>query len=195
MKNPGYLIPALLVGLVALVPVASAATLEKGTVELQTNAAFVHSSYSFSGDHVGNTTLINLAAGVGYCVSSLFEIDGGLQLTHASFDDDGGGSSSATAFGFTAGVTANLPLSSESVVPFVGAGLGVLAFSGDAPSGSETSVTAPYVRGGLRVLVGNSASVNFGLAYAHQTNAEGVKDLNNNQIGLTVGISIFPNRH
>jgi hypothetical protein len=185
----------LLIGIAILVPVTFAATLEKGTVELQTNASFVHSSYSSSGEHIGNTTLVNVAAGVGYCVSSLFEIDGGLQVVHTSADVEGVGSISATAFGATGGVTLNLPLASESVVPFVSAGLGVLTFSGDGYSNSETALTAPYVRAGLRVLVGPMASVNFGLAYAHQTNAEGVKDLDNNQLGLSVGISIFPNRH
>ena len=115
-------------------------------------------------------------------------------MAHQSVDFGGfGGSSSATAFGMTGGVTLNFPAQGD-LVPFIGAGAGFVAYSGDAYSGATTTAIAPFVRGGIRVMVGSSASVNFGVAYDHQTNALGVKDLDGNEFGLDVGISLYPNR-
>jgi len=44
----------------------------------------------------------------------------------------------------------------------------------------------------LAVLVGSSASVNFGFGYQHQSSALGVTDLSANTIGLEIGVSVFP---
>lgn len=44
------------------------------------------------------------------------------------------------------------------------------------------------------MMVGSSASVNLGVAYDHQTHALGVKNLNGNEFGVEVGMSLYPNR-
>jgi hypothetical protein len=184
-----------MLGLAGALPAtpALAASLDAGTVEVRTSVQFSHASYSFQGDHVANTTLIDATAGVGYCFTSLFEIDGALQLLHQSADEEGGGSVSATAFGFSAGPTLNFSMAGN-IVPFVSAGAGILSHSGDGYENSKLTVIAPYARAGLRFMMGTAASLNLALSFAHHTRAEGVEDLTNNEFGLSAGLSIFPNR-
>jgi hypothetical protein len=168
---------------VAAAPSAGAAPLERGTVELAPAVSFSHASYSASGGG-GSVSLTTFAgsAGLGYCISDRAEILGNLIVTDIS-GDFGSGSS----VGLSGGVGFNFP-SGSNVVPFVQAQLGILTNSG----GGDTSLLLPTLEGGIRLLVGSSASVNIGVGFQHQTNALGVSDVSANVILLQLGVSIFP---
>jgi hypothetical protein len=77
-------------------------------------------------------------------------------------------------------------------VPFVRGSVGFLLNSGDLYVDDATTVIAPLLEGGLRVMVGRSASVNFVVGYLHRTNAFGVQDQTINSVTLGVGVSVFP---
>ncbi len=184
----------LLVLLLGMIPaVARSAALGTGTVELQLNGAFDHTSLSFDGTHVANITQIGLSPGVGYCVTRMLELEFALTVTHTSVEFEGESSESASGFGATGGLAINVP-TQGNVVPFVAAGIGALTYSGDGFENAKTSFIAPYIRGGIRVLVNDTGSVNFGLGYQHQTNYGGTEKLDNNAITASLGVSVLLNR-
>lgn len=181
-------------GMLAIVAApAHPATLEKGTVELTPSLSFSHNSFSFSGSDAGSLTNMVGSAQVGYCVTDHFEIGGGLLVNYQSIDVPGFGSESATSLGLVGGVQYNFP-SGGRTIPFVRGSLGILTNSGSLASGDQTTLIAPSLLAGLRVLVGNSASVNFGVGYQHLSDALGVQELSANTIGAEIGVSIFPRR-
>lgn len=167
--------------------------LGKGAIEISPSLAFSHSSYSSSGTTDLTTTTLDVSGLVGYFVSDLVELGGGPLASYQSVDLGGGffgGSQSATSIGLIGGVGLNF-VSSGNVVPFVRGSLGFLSNSGDV-SGTKTTIIVPLLEGGLRVMVGNSASVNFAVGYQHQSNALGVQDESANIVTLGVGVSVFP---
>lgn len=193
MKSHGAV--AALVVLVVLsgsvAPKAHAGALSKGTVELTPSLAFSHNSLSFLGTDVGSLTTLQSSVVVGYCVSDLLEVAGGPLVVRQSISDPGFGSESGTSIGFTGGVQLNFA-SGGQMVPFVRAAFGIVGNSGVLSLGTETTTIAPILVAGLRVLVGNSASVNFGVGYQHASKALGVQDLSSSTFGLDIGVSIFP---
>jgi hypothetical protein len=173
--------------------IATAATLREGTVELAPSMSLTRTSLSFLGSDAGSITSITGSARLGYCLTNRVEIDGELLVDHTSIDPPGSPSENATSIGIGGGLTFNFASSSQTI-PFLRFGLGILTNSGDLSAGTETTVLAPVIEGGLRVLVGSSASVNFAAQYEHAENAFGDPDLNANTFGLVVGVSVFPNR-
>ena len=188
MKALTATILVVLLGLTAAAP-AAAGGIEQGTVELVTNTGFSYSSYSEDGDGVSVTNL-RLGGSVGYFFTSLSELQVALLVDHTSIDIDGGGSASVTNTGMAVHYIANFATES-AIVPFIGAGAGVLAHGGDVGNADAASFIMPRILGGIRFLVGNSASVNLALSYEHQTNALGVEDVSGNVIMLDVGVSAF----
>ena len=175
-------------------PDAQAARLSKGTIELAPSLAFSHSSYSFSGSSSGSVSNLQSSIVLGYCTTHRVEIEGGLLISHQSVDTPGGPSASSSGIGFIGGVALNFTTTGR-MVPFVRGALGIVGNSGDLAPGSETTVIAPILSAGLRLLVGNAASVNFAVDYQHESSALGVQDLSANTLGLNVGVSIFPHGH
>ncbi len=159
-----------------------AAPLGKGTVELSPAASFTHSSNSSSGGGGFSVTQIAAALGIGYCCSDKLEILGGFLLNHISGDFGDG-----TSGGLSAGVGLNFA-SESNVVPYLRGQVGFLANSG----GADPSLIIPILEGAVGGLVGTGASVNFGAAYQHQTNALGITDVSGNVVGVQVGVSVFP---
>ena len=83
-------------------------------------------------------------------------------------------------------------MNGNTLVPFVGAGLG---FSSLSPGGGASSITTtviPIVEGGVRCLVGNSASINFLARYQHESSKIGGQTFSPNAFGIQVGLSVFP---
>ena len=196
MKRLGAI--AALVALAALAGIvatdAKAATLSKGTLELTPSLAFSHSSFSVSGSSAGSFSNLQSSTVIGYCFTDMVEIGGGLLVSHQSLDSQGGASTNATGIGLIGGVELNFA-SAGRMVPFVRGAFAIVRNSGDPAPSSETTFIAPALTAGLKLLVGNTASVNFAVDYQHESSALGVKDLSANTFGLEVGVSIFPRGH
>ncbi len=194
MRQPAaFLTVSLLaLGLASATP-SQSADLGKAAIELNPSLAYSHNSVSgFSGLDF-TTTSLDISGLVGYFVSDMVELGGGLLVTYESVDYEGlvGGAQSATAAGLIGGIALNFA-SSNNVVPFVRGSVGFLSNSGDLYIDNETTVIAPLLEGGLRVMVGRSASVNFVVGYQHRSDVFGVRDQSVNSVTLGVGVSVFP---
>jgi hypothetical protein len=176
----------------AVLPCSSlAASLEKGTLELETSVDLSHTAYSE--DAVGSRTNFEGTVGAGYSLTRMFQVGGGLLIGYHSGETDPGGSFSYSALGAAADVTVNFE-TPNILIPFVRAGVGFRNYSGDGYEDAKVGMVLPYVRGGVRVLVGNSASVNLSVAYRRIVNADGADGLDANNLSFAVGLSIFPIR-
>ena len=91
----------------------------------------------------------------------------------------------ATALGASAGMTYNFA-SKGMVIPFGAVAFGTLFNSGF--TFDNTSVLAPVLTGGVRVLVGSAGSVNLSLGYEHETDGH----VSVNRLVSAVGVSVFP---
>jgi len=170
-----------------------AASLEKGTLEVEGSVSFDHTSYSVSSQSQGTATDFAATLGGGYCLTRLIEVGGGLTMTHDAIEPEGGESISYSSYGGSVDVTLNFS-TPNNLVPFVRVGAGFQSFSGDGSEDAKMALIAPYVRAGVRVLVGNSGSVNLSAAFRHEINSGGVEDLNANGLSFAVGVSLFPIR-
>lgn len=197
MRRPAVLLVLMLLtlGLTNAAPSRSS-ELGKGAIELNPSLAYSHNSHSgYAGVDITTTTL-DVSGFVGYFVSDRLELGGALLVSRESLviGEDGGGSGSAqsaTAAGLVGGVALNFPASGR-LVPFVRGSVGFLSNSGDLYIDNSTTVIAPLLEGGLRVMVGGSASVNVVVGYAHRSNAYGVQDQTIRSVTLGVGVSVFP---
>ena len=194
MRTPVVILALALLASCALLPShAFAAALDKGTVEIEGSVSFDHASFSHSGEKLGTQTLFDGTLGAAYSLTRMFQVGGGLLFSASSFSPEGGSTSSDHAIGGSVDVTANFKTAS-GLVPFVRVGVGAMGFGGDNYPDAKTSVLAPLVRAGVRVLVADAGSVNLSLSYRHETNADGVDGDDANRFGLAVGISLFPVR-
>ncbi len=180
-------------GLLLLPCAAGAAALDPGTVELETSVALDHAGYSTSGHTLGTLTRVDGTVGAAYSVTRLVQVGGGLLLSHFAERPEGEASYSSSAYGLSGDVTLNFR-TPGGVVPFVRAGLGFEGFSGDGYEDAKTALLVPMLRAGVRVLVGDAGSVNLSVAYRHETNSNGTKDLDANRFGVAIGLSLFPVR-
>ena len=169
------------------------ATLEKGTVELTPAVSFSHNSFSFSGNDAGSTTILTGSGILGYCITNNFEVLGGLLVDYFSDDSPSGPSESATSLGLLGGIQYNFS-SGGQTIPYARGAIGILTNSGQLAFGDQTTILAPIFQVGMRVLVGSTASVNFGVGYQHRSDVLGVQDLSSNTFDIEVGVSIFPGR-
>jgi len=167
-----------------------AATLSPGTVELNPSFAFSSSRYFENGTLQFTTSTTNLNAFIGYCVSERLEPGGALIISRLSTDPGGGAGFSVTSAGLTGGVTLNFP-SSGKLVPYLRASAGFLDNSGDF-GGTDPTWLLPMLEGGIRAMVGSTASVNFLVGFQHQIHSGGEPDETANLITLGVGLSVFP---
>ena len=192
------LLRALCAAILLLLPVAAGAdSLAPGTLELAPSFSFGHSSLSASGNNLENSTTVNLNTTVGYCFTGPLELAGTVLLGYQSFSLGGGysASTSLTLTGITGGLIYNFNTASGPMIPFAEAGIGVVGYSGDLAVGTAATVIAPTVSIGTRVMVGHSGSVNFAFNYEHQLHAGGIDQVDANNFGLSVGMSLFPIRH
>jgi hypothetical protein len=189
MTRPTWFAAPLALAVIAVS--VNAGTIPEKTMEIEGRGSFSHDSFSAAGDDVGSTTEMNLSGTVGYAVTNAIQVVGGLQFQRASASPEGGDSSSFSGYGARAGARYNFTTQS-SIVPFVEAGMSFLAWSGDGYEDAKTTMGLPYVGGGARLLIGNSASINFGGQFERTTNALGVEDMDSNSFGFYTGISVFP---
>jgi hypothetical protein len=164
---------------------AAANQIAAGSIEFAPTVSFSHWNIKREGyGNVDTFTRLDLAPTVGLCFTPHYEVTGGLLARHQSTNGN-----SDTALGASAGLNYNFS-SGGSVIPFVGLGFGTLFYDGF--SFSDTSVLAPMVTGGIRVLVGPSAAVNLSLGYQHESNAQGEFNASSNRLVGSVGVSVFP---
>jgi len=155
--------------------------LPSGMIEITPTVAFNHSSTKREGyGNVDTFTQLDFTPTLGICVTNRWEATAGIAIRH--LDQNG---MNETGLGFTAGVLYNFP-AQGMLVPFVGGGFGALF--NDGFTFNNTALIAPSLTGGLRVLVGNSGSVNLSLGYQHETDNQ----VTQNQLLANVGVSLFP---
>jgi hypothetical protein len=160
---------------------ARADQLSTGSIELTPTVTFSHSSLKREGyANVDSFTQFDFDPTVGFCFTNHLEAIGGLLIRHESINGDG-----QTVLGASAGLTYNFEPQGK-VIPFLGAGFGT--FFNDGFSFTNTSVLAPALTGGIRMLVGNKASVNMSLGYEHETDGQ----VSTNRVRGGVGVSLFP---
>jgi len=153
---------------------AHAGSVPAGTVEIAPTFAYAHTSANGA-----STTVVSGGGYVGYAVTSLIEPRLRIAIDHF----DLGFGIAGTTNQMTAGATLNFPVSG-SVVPFVDAGAGFVRF------GDNSSAILPELGAGVRALIGNSTSLNIGVAYQRQTDQGTTEDV----VLVTLGVSFFLNR-
>jgi len=152
-----------------------------GSVEFSPKVSFSHSNMKREGyGNLDTFTELDLNPTLGFCVTEHWEVTGGMLVRHSQAND-----MKETNLGATAGAIYNFS-PKGSIIPFVGAGFGVLFNGGFAFD--NTAVLAPDLTGGVRVLVGNAASVNMSLGYRHETDGH----VHVNRMAAQVGVSLFP---
>lgn len=191
MRLSARMISLIMLAALLVVTSASAASLDKGTVEISYRFGFDHSSYSFDGVDAGSATTVELNGNVGYCITDLIELQGGLLYQHSSLDPEGGESTSGSLYGITGSLVFNFK-TSGNYVPYILAGLGVVGYDGDDYEDASSSLVLPQLAAGIRLMIKDAAAADFGVGYTHLTNAGGVEDLAANSLMMQIGISIFP---
>jgi len=165
--------------------VARCSQIAPGSVEFTPTVSFSHSNMKRQGyGNVDTFTKLEITPTVGFCVSNHYEVTGGFMTRHESTNGV-----SQTALGATAGLTYNFS-PQGGVIPYASFGFGALFYDGFSLNG--TAVLAPMLTGGVRVLVGSTASVNTSLGYQHESNAQGEFGVSANRLIAGVGVSLFP---
>ena len=170
----------------AVVPALASAVpaghqVSSGSIELSPSVSFAHSNLKREGyGNVESSTQFDLTPTVGFCISNHYEVTGGMLVRHTSSNGN-----SETVLGNTAGLIYNFS-PKGNIIPFVGGGFGVL-FNGGFTF-DDTAVLAPDLAAGVRVLVGNSGSVNLKLGYQHESDG----NVKVNRLVSAVGVSLFP---
>jgi hypothetical protein len=174
--------------LVLLSPLAArAASIEAGSLELNGFFTFQHTSAELDLDppfediDLGGT-VFDLEPGLGYFLNSNWEILGNLIFLHEEFSDF-----SEDHFGLKASAYYHFS-TTGSIIPFAGAGLGILTNGGDLDG--DTSIIVPELLVGVRWPFKQIISFNFSGGYRHQTNYLGV-DADADQVFLAAGFSVF----
>jgi hypothetical protein len=174
--------------MVLLTPLAArAASIEAKSLELNGFFSFQHTSATLEQDPPFNdidlgTTVFDLEPGLGYFLTSNWEIIGNLVFRHSSISDisvDNFGLKGSAYYHF--GTTG-------TVIPFAGAGLGILTNGGDADG--DTSIIVPELLVGVRWPFKDIISFNFTGGYRHQTNYLGT-DAGGDEVFLGAGFSVF----
>ncbi|MGB8658181.1 MAG: acyloxyacyl hydrolase [Candidatus Zixiibacteriota bacterium] len=159
----------------------------KGRIELGGGVDFTHYSYD-----AGSATYIAVMPRVGYFVIPKLAIEPTLMIINSSTSPKEGDSYSTTDFGAQVNVAYHFEGTSDAkYVPYLIGGLGFVSYSGDVGDNNNMSLVAPYLGGGIKYFFTNAALVRAELFYEHVSNAGGVKDAKADDLGLTVGVSIF----
>jgi hypothetical protein len=156
----------------------------QGSFELSPTITYSHENLKREGyGGVENFSRLDFTPTIGYCVSNHYEVTGGFIIRHESVNG-----SSDTSVGAVAGLTYNFN-ASGNMIPFASAGFGAL-FNGGFDF-SEPAVLAPTLAAGVRVLAGDTGSINLSLGYQRESN----EHMRQNRIVAGAGVSLFPWHH
>jgi hypothetical protein len=156
----------------------------QGSFEISPTITYSHENLKREGyGGVENFSRLDFTPTLGYCVSNHYEVTGGMIIRHESVNG-----SSDTSVGAVAGLTYNFN-ASGNMIPFASVGFGAL-FNGGFDF-SEPAVLAPTLAAGVRVLAGDTGSVNLSLGYQRESNDH----MRQNRIVAGAGVSLFPWRH
>ncbi len=174
--------------LVLVLPFSAHAMMaEPKSIEVNGFFALNHTSVSFDGDSDGSTEF-DLEPALGYFFNPNWELLGKLILDFNSGFGDNNGTSNV---GLTADVFYHFN-NDGNVVPFLGAGLGLLTHGGDGNDPNDnTSLIAPELFAGVRLPFKEIVSVNMMVGYRHTTSYLGYEDLSGNEFFLAAGFSFF----
>ena len=172
---------------VVLTPLAArAAAIQPGSLELNGFFSFEHISATIERDpplddiDLG-TTIFDLEPGLGYFFNSNWEVLGNLIFQHSSvseFSEDHFGLKGSVWYHFS---------TTGTIIPFAGAGIGLLTNGGDLDG--DTSVIVPELLVGVRWPFKQIISFNFMGGYRHITNYLGV-DASGDDVFLGAGFSV-----
>lgn len=178
---------AVILALVVLAPFsARAMTAEPKSLEVNGFFTFDHNSVSVD-DNSESATTFDFEPALGYFFNSHWEVLGKLIFDHSSFGDNTG----TTNFGLTGDALYHFN-SDGSIVPFVGAGLGVLTNGGDSNDQTDnTTIIVPELFAGIRLPFKQIVSVNFTGGYRHTSSPYGIDDASGNEFFLGAGFSFF----
>lgn len=155
-----------------------------GSFEISPTVAYSHENLKREGyGGVDNFSRLDFTPTIGYCISNHYEVTGGLITRYESTNG-----ASATSVGAIAGLTYNFN-PSGTMIPFASAGFGTM-FNGGF-NFSEPAVIAPSLACGVRVLAGDTGSVNLTMGYQRESNGS----MRQNRIVAAAGVSLFPWRH
>lgn len=186
-------IPLVLLGITLLAGGASGSAFQPGTVELRTDILFDHDSREFEGEKVVTVTDGEATLRLGYFFTSMIEVAGGVLYGYDKTDPETAEEVKDSYYGVRGDVILNLPTDGP-IVPFVAGGVGFVAYGNEDIYGDESSLIFPVIAGGIRVLMGNSASLNLTASYRKTSNFGGMKDFDSSTFRIGVGVSAFPRR-
>ena len=171
----------------------SESSLDAGTIELRTRGDAYRSAVQRSAPNQSATlTYATVGLGAGYFVTSIFEVFGDFTYTYAKTSRENGATDLAQSrVGGLVGIIANFH-STQSVMPFVSIAAGPI-WNARTPEElpHKTTIVAPSIDAGVRVLVSRLASLNFSGYYQHERYAYGQEDTDADKFGVRFGISLF----
>lgn len=173
--------PLPFLALTLLCPLPAAAQTTAGSIEITPTVSFSHWNVKREGyGNVDTATQLDITPALGVCITDHWEVTGAALVRHSSMNGN-----SDTGLGARAGVLYNFNRRG-GVIPFAGAGFGVLFNDGFTFDG--TAVLFPDVAAGVRLPVGSAASVNLSLGYQHESDGHVMV----NRVVSQIGVSLFP---
>jgi hypothetical protein len=156
--------------------------LAKGSWEISPSISYSHENLKRDGvTAVDNFSQLDFTPTIGYCLSDHWEMTGGIITRYESTNG-----ASATSWGGIAGMTYNFN-TSGSMIPFASVGVGRVSNGGF----NQAATIAPSMACGVRVLAGDTGSVNLSMGYQHETST----GMRQNRIVAAAGVSLFPWRN
>jgi len=171
---------------------ARALTVPRGSSELAVAGSIDRLSVNDeNGDDLATLSEASLGLGWSRAITDRLQFGATFGMLYRSIDVDGGGSASESALRFTVDGIMNLP-GPESAIPFAKLSFGFIRWNDDGPADYETTLILPMVGAGMRFPVGDRAAVVGLLGLEYQLNAQGSENIDGWDLGLSVGISVFP---
>ena len=183
-----YVIPVVMI-LVVVIPFVVTSAQDKtaeGRIELGGSFGFTNSYYEG-----GLMTDVTIMPRVGIFIMPKLQFEPTLIFSNQSINPDKGDSYSGSMFGVLFNVAYHYEGTSDSkMLPFLFAGFGFVAYSGDF-YGDEMKMILPTAGAGVKCFITNSALIRGEAFWEHVKNDGGIKDHDANYFGIRAGVSIF----
>ena len=152
------------------------------------------STYEYDGEEDGDTTLTNISftPSANYFVIDNLAIGLGFNFSSRKYGYDGEHESKFNSISIIPNAT--FFFESDSVVPFIGAGAGLMYASYGDEDSQKQSGLAIMAEGGIAYFLSNSVSINFGVEFLTSTLTAKENDKSKQKatgLGVGVGFAIF----